>query len=85
MLATAGSAQPPYLETPVSDPTLAEVRGTFSPSGFALTLAQLQQIQDNAARDDFRFMASANNVVMDTWWATSGADLIAASVAAQQP
>lgn len=70
---------------PVDDAALGAIRGTFAPSYFTLTVAQHSTIQDNVARNDFRFFGTVGSVVMDNWWATDGADLIAASAGRGQP
>ena len=78
------AAQSPFDVNPMADAELHVVRGTFSPSSFSLTVAQLIRIQDNAGQDNFRFAGSIIGITMDDWWASAGADLISAS-AAQRP
>lgn len=58
----------------LSDASLDSVRG-----GFRLTDGQFVAIGDVAARDQFRFSASVAGLIMDNWWSSQGAELIANS------
>ena len=82
-VASPAVAQGPFNVRAVDNATLDETRGGFNASAFSLSVRQLRVIQDDAARNDFRFAGSVVGMSMDTWWASSGADLIAANATIQ--
>ena len=84
-VSSPASAHSAFDAVALSDADLAAVRGTFSPSSFRLTIAQLRRIQDNVGQENFRLGGSVASTSMDSWWATYGVDLIAANVAVQAP
>jgi hypothetical protein len=75
-------AQDLFGTAPLDNGALEAIRGTSGPSYFTLTVAQHAAIQDELARNDVRFIVGLGGTVMTHWWATEGAELIAASAAA---
>lgn len=83
LAATPAAAHGPFEMIAVGDDRLDGIRGTLSPTTFMLTVGQLDRIQDNVGQDSFRLAGSINGIGMDNWWATTGADLVAASADAR--
>lgn len=83
IIATPCAAHGRFEATALSDVQLDTVRGTYDPASFALTVASLKKMQDDFGQDSFRLVGSVANISMDSWWASFGSDLIAASVASR--
>lgn len=53
-------------------------------AGFVLTEGNLQRLGEAFSRSSFVVSGELSQVEMDTWWGTTGAEMIAQSVRAQQ-
>lgn len=84
-VASPASADEVYDAPAISDVELGRITGAYLPWSTSLSAGQLNTFQDDIARSDFRLFGSINGIIMDNWWAGSGAELLSVTSVSANP